>query len=875
MATTVAVATTYYALGRLALVLAIPPGYAAAVWPAAGIGLVATLVLGRWALPGVFLGSLFVNLGVSYDGSSLTTIVQSLMIAGGPASGAALQAAFGAFVLRRSSAYPAPLDDERSALRFVLLSGPVSCVVSPTLGVGSLLLWGIIPTAEAGYTWFTWYIGDTIGVATLAPLLLIVVGKPRETWRSRRVTVGVPMMVLLASIVATVYLVGNAEQSRVQTDFQRDSEGVAHVLQTRLELNIEATQTGASLFEAQPSTDRERFRTFAEPTLARHTGIQAIEWCPRVPESQRARFEELARRDGMQDFHFTERLSDGTMRRAATRAEYYPVYYLEPLAGNEEAVGYDLGSNPNRREVLEEAVRTATPLATGRIRLVQEEGQQHGVVVFAPAYDRIDSPAPNLLGFVVTVFRMGELVSDALSRTNDNGVRLWVSDMSAPVGERLLYGEDDMPEDGLARGIGWTADHVFAGRRWRFHFVPTEAYLKDQRSWGPWGLLAGELSFSLMLTIFLLGMTGRAARVDLLVERRTEELADLVTRERTVVETVAEGILTLDSGGRIRSMNPAAQDTFQFTDQEMLEHPFVALLGGHITWEWLLVECEVSGRVELTVVRRDGSEVPVEISLTPMRLGESQAYTALTRDISQRKAIDRLKDEFLATVSHELRTPLTSILGSLGLLDGGVVGDLPKQARELVSLALSNSKSLKRLVDDLLDMETVQSGRLELKLDEVVPSDVVNRTLDTMSGMAAQACISVRQRGDFETVVRGDRDRMVQILCNLVSNAIKFSPNAEYVEVSWYPADDHGWVRFAVSDDGPGIAKDEQHLLFEPFQQLDQSTTRSQNGTGLGLAISKQLVEMHGGRIGVQSAPGEGATFWFELPTSIDQSTRL
>jgi len=322
-------------------------------------------------------------------------------------------------------------------------------------------------------------------------------------------------------------------------------------------------------------------------------------------------------------------------------------------------------------------------------------------------------------------------------------------------------------------------------------------------------------------------------------------------------------------------MNPAAQDTFQFTDQEMLEHPFVALLGGHITWEWLLVECEVSGRVELTVVRRDGSEVPVEISLTPMRLGESQAYTALTRDISQRKAIDRLKDEFLATVSHELRTPLTSILGSLGLLDGGVVGDLPKQARELVSLALSNSKSLKRLVDDLLDMETVQSGRLELKLDEVVPSDVVNRTLDTMSGMAAQACISVRQRGDFETVVRGDRDRMVQILCNLVSNAIKFSPNAEYVEVSWYPADDHGWVRFAVSDDGPGIAKDEQHLLFEPFQQLDQSTTRSQNGTGLGLAISKQLVEMHGGRIGVQSAPGEGATFWFELPTSIDQSTRL
>lgn len=234
-------------------------------------------------------------------------------------------------------------------------------------------------------------------------------------------------------------------------------------------------------------------------------------------------------------------------------------------------------------------------------------------------------------------------------------------------------------------------------------------------------------------------------------------------------------------------------------------------------------------------------------------------------DVSQRKAVERLKDEFISTVSHELRTPLTSIRGALGLMTGGVVGQLPEHATELLGIAQTNTDRLVRLINDILDLDKIDAGRFDLRVGPFNVSEVVATVLQQMRPVANEAHVEVvsELRGLDEIIA--DEDRIIQVLTNLLSNAIKFSPAESRVQlnITTLPS---GNVRFAITDHGPGISEADKLRLFNRFQQLDASDRRSKGGTGLGLAISKAIVEQHGGSIGVNSEFGCGSTFWFELP---------
>ncbi len=234
-------------------------------------------------------------------------------------------------------------------------------------------------------------------------------------------------------------------------------------------------------------------------------------------------------------------------------------------------------------------------------------------------------------------------------------------------------------------------------------------------------------------------------------------------------------------------------------------------------------------------------------------------------DVSQRKAVERLKDEFVSTVSHELRTPLTSIRGSLGLLTGAATEPLPDSAMELLGIAMSNTERLVRLINDILDLDKIDAGQLDLRIAPLNVTQVLTSVLEQMRPLAVAANVTISSSVRGLREVGADEDRLVQVLTNLLSNAIKFSPAGGQIrlEVKTLPS---GNVRFEISDEGPGIAEHDKLRLFNRFQQLDGSDRRSKGGTGLGLAISKAIVEQHGGTIGVQSEVGRGSTFWFELP---------
>jgi signal transduction histidine kinase len=272
------------------------------------------------------------------------------------------------------------------------------------------------------------------------------------------------------------------------------------------------------------------------------------------------------------------------------------------------------------------------------------------------------------------------------------------------------------------------------------------------------------------------------------------------------------------------------------------------------------------GGRELFGRRKDGTAFPVEIGLNPVRVDADVLVLASIADISARKHLEHLKDEFVSTVSHELRTPMTSIAGSLGLIAGGAAGKLPATAARLIAIAQANCQRLVRLVNDILDVEQFEADQVSFDLKPVEVRSVVEQVMEAMLGFADAH--GVRVRLDARSVpgeVHADPDRLAQVVTNLLSNAIKFSPPNGEVVVAVERGDEK--VRVSVRDHGSGIPPVFRPRIFKRFAQAHGAVSRQKGGTGLGLSIVKQIVTRLGGQVGFDDAPGGGTVFYFELPS--------
>ena len=317
------------------------------------------------------------------------------------------------------------------------------------------------------------------------------------------------------------------DESRMRDRFERAAANRVAALRAAVEHAVEDVEALGALFDTAGEVDRAQFRTFAARLLARGQGTQALEWIPRVPDAARARFEEAASRDGYARFRFTDRKTKGVMVRAARRPEYYPVYYVEPYAGNEAALGFDLAPNATRREAMERSAASGEMTGTAPITLVQETARQAGVLLFSPIYrapvgESAASRRDRLAGFVLGVYRIGQLAEGAIGRLAPDGVDVYLLDDMAQPGETLLHfhssrlrGAAASPAaDGLLpRGLHHTAVLRVADRTWRVVCAPAPELLATGRTWYPWALLAANLLVTGLLAGYLLLVLRRAARV--------------------------------------------------------------------------------------------------------------------------------------------------------------------------------------------------------------------------------------------------------------------------------------------------------------------------------------------------------------------------
>jgi PAS domain S-box-containing protein len=378
------------------------------------------------------------------------------------------------------------------------------------------------------------------------------------------------------------------------------------------------------------------------------------------------------------------------------------------------------------------------------------------------------------------------------------------------------------------------------------------------------------------LALFVLTVGGVSEVLLRWRDRITLNYVDIAQRRVQEFEEASDGVVVLNTDGGLEAINAAAEQLFGRSKD--------AIEGMHISEIMdlappgdapFLTRLEAAhGPLatapmrELTARRSDGDEAPVNVTVRSMHMTDGLYIGVYARDISDRKRVERLKDEFVSTVSHELRTPLTSIAGSLGLLAGGMT-ELPEGPTRLIGIAHANCQRLIRLINDMLDVEKIESGKMKFDMAPLTLAEAAQRSIDSVRGYADQLGVEIQFRApDEELCVRADIDRLVQVGANLISNALKFSKTGDRVEVSILR---RGRVaRLSVADHGPGIPDEFRARIFTKFAQADSSDTRQKGGTGLGLVIAKEIVDRHGGRLWFESEPGHGTQFHVDLPLADD-----
>ncbi|AFY76962.1 PAS domain S-box [Pleurocapsa sp. PCC 7327] len=408
-----------------------------------------------------------------------------------------------------------------------------------------------------------------------------------------------------------------------------------------------------------------------------------------------------------------------------------------------------------------------------------------------------------------------------------------------------------------------------------------------------WGLLIAHQcasprqwsSFETELLRQLADQIGIALAQAQLLEREIRQRQEIARSQEELLvvtnalESAVEGISRLDVQGRYIYVNQAYASMVGYAPEELIGMDWQAIVHPEdrekmrAAYQKLLA----NGKAEMEVraLRKDGSVFDKQVVM--VKVSDKQQFVGhycFMKDISDRREIERLKDEFVSIVSHELRTPLTSILGALDLLASGVLSSQPERSQHMLNIAAKNADRLVRLINDILDIERIESGKATITKQACDAANLMTASVEVMQSMAVAAGVTLSV-SPLSVRLWADPDRIVQVFTNLLSNAIKFSPPGSTV---WLTAEvrekEPSYILFRVRDQGRGIPPDKIETIFGRFQQVDASDSRQKGGTGLGLAVCRSIVQHHGGQIWAESLLGEGSTFSFTLPLAQEEEIK-
>jgi PAS domain S-box-containing protein len=362
------------------------------------------------------------------------------------------------------------------------------------------------------------------------------------------------------------------------------------------------------------------------------------------------------------------------------------------------------------------------------------------------------------------------------------------------------------------------------------------------------------------------------------------ELYDEVNKSKVYIENLVENaadlIITTDLDDRILTWNRGAEVLFGYDKDEVIGKHLSILLPPERFHELeeMRAKVQISGAlrdIEIRSKKKDGVMIYLSLSVSPVRDldGKIVGFLRVAKDITEKKRyerrlkeLDKMKSDFVSNVSHELRTPLTSIKGSVDNMLDGLTGSLNEKQIRYLNRIKSNTDRLSRLINDLLDLSRIESGHVEVRPTNLPLTALAEEVAEHMKALAAEKLIRIEiPPADPKVTAWADRDKVTQVLINLISNAVKFTPRDGKITVA-LEKNGSDYIQISVADTGPGILPEERNRIFSKFYQVANVDKQKPKGSGLGLAISKALVEMHGGKIWMESEVGKGSTFYFTLP---------
>ncbi|MDD5176379.1 MAG: CHASE domain-containing protein [Sterolibacterium sp.] len=689
-----------------------------------------------------------------------------------------------------------------------------------------------------------------------------------------------------------------------EQEFELHVRDVIGSVEERLRQHEQILLGAEGLLVASEAVTRAEWRTYVERLHLKenYSGIQGVGFVQIIRPADLQAHIAAMRAEGFPDY---------TVYPPGQRSLYTATIYLEPFSGrNLAAFGYDMMSEATRAKAMRMAAESGKTTISGKVRLVQETHgkEQAGFLMYVPVYREHRTPATPeegwnaLQGFVYSPYRVDDLMAGILGKRilmldfvifdgegETDGARMFVSTDERAAGARTAPAKMSALRTIQAYGHRWTV-RLYSRPEFEASFQsPLNAVIPA---------LGGGISVLLFILVSFL--ISRRERAEEMAERMTkdiranqEELRQSEMRihaivdgaDHLIISTNTEGVIQLFNHAAERDLGYSAEEVIgkftpaQFHDPEEVSRRAQELsaAGMHVEpgFEVFVARArnDAGGDTsEWTYIRKNGSRFPVLLTITALRdgLGEISAFLGIATDITERKIIERMKTEFISTVSHELRTPLTSIRGALALLAGGVVGVLPAAVKPLVEIAHKNSERLILLVNDLLDMEKIEAGKMEIKVSPVKLMPLLKLALDGNQAYAEQYKVGYELASDLpEATVSVDANRMMQVFANLLSNAAKYSPAGGKVLVAVERIGQS--IRVAVKDNGPGIPDEFKKRIFQKFAQADSSDTSNKGGTGLGLSITKALVEQMDGRIWFDSQPDVQTTFYVEFPEWVER----
>jgi two-component system, sensor histidine kinase and response regulator len=774
----------YFYAGKLGLSLAVVHPSATLVWPPTGIALAAVLLFGNRVWPGIMLGAFLIN---ELTAGSVQT---SLAIA----AGNTMEALLGAFLVRRFANGSAAFECSTDVVKFVVLAGAGSTLVSATVGVTALCLGGFAPWDNYSAIWVTWWLGDMTSDIVVAPLLLVWGAAPFPPWHRRSIFDAMCLFVLVFVFSQIVF--GEWIFSDIK-NYPLSFLSILPLLLSALLFGQHGAVTSTALMSA----------TAIWGTLQ---GVGSFSG-----ETPTASLMLL------QAFMATEAVT--TLVLAAVLAERQQAE--NTMRQSEERFRHIVESAPNGIVMVDQK---------GRIELVNSQVER--LFGYSKA-ELIDQPVERLLPW-----RHRE------RHSRPGGIASPLPQWRATDAGQELYG---IRKDGDA--------------------FPVEIGLNPLETPG--------------------GIHVLASVVDITERKQAEEtLRQSEERFRSMIENVKDhAIIMLDPEGRVLTWNKGAERLMGYRPDEILGKHYSCFFPIDVcdngTPEQLLQAALAEGHCEDEGWRlhKDDSMFWANVVIATVRdkAGTLTGFAQVTGDLTRRRRIEeelrlakegadaanQAKSAFLANISHEIRTPMTGIIGVAGLMSDT---ELSPEQTEYCGIIRRSSESLLTVINEVLDFSKVESGKLELEIIDFDLRSVVSEVTDLFAKQAADKNIELISsiQDDVPTDLQGDPGRLRQILSNLVNNALKYTAKGNaIVEVAQLEqTDTHANLRFSVTDTGIGIPEDKVKKLFHSFTQIDASISRKYGGTGLGLAICKNLVELMGGEIGVDSKPELGSTFWFTLP---------